>query len=291
MEPENQGQHEIGQVYLKMFAFENFDIPVICVWKKGDNFSSLKNIKSFNKRNNYFDLPSITAIDARTFEKLNGELETEYPKIIQEIQSNGKLSERSECFLKQFVANMLCRTEFMRRRIEGFYNDPSTKDKLLDEIAYFIPESTAAIRNVDNIAPKDRLNYLMLFVMRHFNHILQRFRYSILKDFDNHGWVTSDNPVILENNGRHGVLLPLEAEIYFPLSNTYCLYMHHKHSEDKRSSLRNIPHGDIVEATEEIHKMILYRMPENANEYVIFPWYFARGTNLSSENIGQTGVV
>lgn len=285
MEPLNQGQHIIGQVYLKQFAFIQNDKSVkICVWKKGDNFTSLKNINSFKKENNVFDLPTIAEIDPRTFEKLNGQIENSYPKILKDIDVNGKLDFQNESFLKEYVANMLCRTSLIRDTIRGFYQDSATKEKFLMEIAMFLDEpKTAALRHVDEIEPEDRQNYLTLFVMRHFSLILQKYSYCILKNYDSRGWITSDNPVILDHNDNYNWIIPIEAEIYFPLSKNYCLYMHHLNSLDKNNKLRNYPNGVISEITEEIQEAIFEKAHKNANEYVIFPWDLGR-TKLSSDD-------
>ena len=134
MEPENQGQHRLGIVYLKQFAFEFKGKRKICVWKKGEDYTSMKSVKSFSKENNIFDLPPMEGTDIRLFEKVNGQLETHYPKIIEDIEIRGKLGDNSESILVQFVANMLCRTQRFRNTIEDLYTDPATKEKFLKEL-------------------------------------------------------------------------------------------------------------------------------------------------------------
>ncbi len=277
MVPKKQGQHQLGEVYLNSFAFTYKGQRNLCVRKKGENRVSRKNVGSFNKKINFFDLPDEFGKDFRLFETLNGQLETVYPKIIEKIEATILLDSEDESILKKFVANMLCRMDLFRNKMYDFYNDPRTKEKFISEISIFVEKSKAdSIRSIEQISIEGRLNCLMLFVMHHINFVLQKFSYCILKDFDERGWVTGDNPVIIEDNNVFGVIIPLEAEIYFPLTKKHCLYMHFEQSENKKNALRNIPKGTIVDAPEDIHRMVLDKMAENAKEYVIFPWNLGR---------------
>lgn len=171
MEPEIQGQHILGQAYLRPFGFKQGDKSVTCVWKKGETFTTLKGIKSFKKEDNFFDLPTITAIDARSFEKLNGQLETHYPAILEDIQANGCLEPKNEIFLKQFVANILCRTSLMRNSIERFYNDLNSREKFLKEISMFVKEphfnGTELIETVD-AKWREWRNSSSIYITKHF---------------------------------------------------------------------------------------------------------------------------
>ncbi|MBN8697410.1 MAG: DUF4238 domain-containing protein [Bacteroidetes bacterium] len=272
MQKSKRRHHILGEVYLKKFAFDYNGQLKLCVWEKGLPRTALKNVASFLNKPHFFQLSTIPSINPSVFENLNGQLETYYNKIIDELYLKESLSHKSEILLKQFVANTICRTEMMRTRINNYYTNIETKEKLLKEIAFFINDSQkSAIYHVDNIAPDDRLNYLMLMSMRHFNYILQKFDYCILKDYNNYGWVTSDNPIIIENNGYYEFLIPLEAELYFPLTRDYCLYLHHKNSEVKNNELRQIQNGLIIDSSESTHRFIFEKMPLNMDQYLIFP--------------------
>lgn len=284
----DQGQHLIGKTYLEQFSFKQGDKIVISVWEKSKDYISSESIKNFLKKINFFDLPTISSIDPRTFEDINGKLETHYPKIIKDIKFNGQLGRNNISILKQFIANLICRTPYMRRQIDALYNDPSTKEKFLAEISMFLdkPKETA-IRIVDNIAVEDRLNYLAIFVMLHISIIFKNYDFCILLDFDKRGWITSDNPVVVDYNDNYQWIIPVEAEIYFPLSRDYCLFMYNPNSSKKTNSLRKYSGGMLIEATEEIQEAIYERIRANSDEHIIFPWNLGK-VNFLNQQVTNT---
>ena len=125
------------------------------------------------------------------------------------------------------------------------------------------------IQNGD-ITMTSYLGYLRS-LMNHLVQVFRKFQFIILKDFDNRGWFTSDNPVIVDKQNNHSWIVPLETEIYFPLSKDYCLFMFHEDSEIKTNPLRHLTINKISDSDEVTHKSICDRTLHNDNEYLIFP--------------------
>jgi hypothetical protein len=124
---------------------------------------------------------------------------------------------------------------------------------------------------LDNLKTDFHLNMAIGFLMNHLVRVFRVFDFVILKDYGNRGWFTSDNPVILDKRGNHSWVIPLEAEIYFPLSKDYCLFMFHKESQLKTNPLRGFNTNKITQCDEVMHKNICDRTLHNENEYLIHP--------------------
>ena len=268
-----QDHHTIGEVYLSPFSFTYKDGPEqIYVLEKGMDRTARKNIRSFMAPPNQFDLQFFSATEKGVFEDLNGKVETHYPKVLAGLKGSNQLNKENEFILKQFVSNLLCRTSNMRKIIQSAYDNPAKRDAFLNEISMYTKPELKGASLVGSIPAEDRLNFLSLLVMRHLTFVFEHFSCVIIREYDKRGWITCDNPVVVDYNGVIDYLIPIETEIYFPLSPEYCLYMHHPNSEIKTNELRKLPNGRVCDASESVQEMIFAKIRDNVDKYVIFPW-------------------
>ncbi|HUX56665.1 MAG TPA: DUF4238 domain-containing protein [Bacteroidales bacterium] len=269
----DQGQHRISQTYLKQFGFQDINNKWwISTWKIGEEFTSYQSIKKFSKELNIFDLPSKNIKTRRAFEDFSGTLETHYPLIIKEIKLNGQLSQKALAILAQFKINLLCRTVRFRDLIDHLLKSEK-RDFFLKEITYYHQDKgKQLIESLKKIRIEYQLNLVIFSVWYYFVNTLtsSNFDYVILKDFDNRGWATTDNPVIIKNNINESTLFSKETEIYFPISKDYCIYIDHR-DYNRSNSLRGANNAELAEADDTIHDKIMDLIGRNASKYVINP--------------------
>jgi hypothetical protein len=134
-----------------------------------------------------------------------------------------------------------------------------------------IGELAKLVDLLKNLDKDFQLNVVIGAVMNYLVRVFRAFKFIILRDYNNRGWLTSDNPVILDKQGNHSWIIPIEAEIYLPLSKDFCLFMYNKNSQIHANPLRNLEANKINKISEEIHLNIWERVVHNKNEFVIFP--------------------
>lgn len=269
----DQGQHRISQTYLRQFGFQDRNKKWrISTWKLGEEFTRNKSIKIFTKELNIFDLPSKNIKTKRTFEDFSGQLETYYPSLIQEIKTNEKLSEKGLAILAQYMINLLCRVIPFRKTI-NYLLKSDKRDYFLREITlYHEDKGKQLIESLDKIKIEHQLNFVIFSVWYYFINKLtsSNFDYVILKDYQNRGWITTDNPVVLINNLNEYTLFSKETEIYFPISKNYCLYIDHR-DYNRSNSMRGSNNEELVDIDESIQEKIYNIIWRNAYQYVIHP--------------------
>lgn len=269
----DQGQHRVSQVYLKQFGFQDKNKKwQISTWKIGDEYTSYQSIKKFTKELNIFDLPSRDIKVKRTFEDFNGTLETHYPNVIKEIKINRKLSERALAILAQFMINLLCRSVPFRDMIEHLLRSEK-RDYFLKEITYYHNDKGRQLtETLKNIKIDYQLNLVIFSVWYYYVNTLtsSNFDYVLIEDFDNRGWVTTDNPVIIKNSINEATLFSRETEIYFPISKDYCIYIDHRYY-DRSNRLRGPNSQELITADDQLHNKIMDVIWRNAYKYVIYP--------------------
>lgn len=269
----DQGQHRVSQVYLRQFGFQDVNKKwVVSTWKIGDEFTSYQSIKKFTKEFNIFDLPSRNITVKRTFEDFSGTLETHYPQIVKEIKLNGSLTKRSLAILAQFMINLLCRAIPFRELIDKLLRSDK-RDFFLNEITYYHQDKgRQLIKSLNRIKIDYQLNIVIFSVWYYFVNTLtsSNFDYVLLEDFQDRGWATSDNPLIIKSNVNDVTLFSKETEIYFPISKDYCIYIDHR-DYNRSNSLRGPDNKELVTADEALHDQIMNLIWRNAYKYVIFP--------------------
>jgi len=107
-------------------------------------------------------------------------------------------------------------------------------------------------------------------MMMYLSKVFETFDCVILKAPEDKGWFTSDNPVTIDKQGNFGYLIPQEAEIYFPLSKVYCLFMFSEDSEIKTNTLQKLKKNKINLIDDVTHKSICDKITWNDNRYVVF---------------------
>jgi hypothetical protein len=284
MEPTDQGQHRISQVYLRQFGYKDKNGKNwISVWKLGEEYTDNKSIKSFTKEVNIFDLPFKGIKYKRLFEELNCDIESYYPRILSDLKKNEKLTDKSKAFLISLVVNFLCRTEPFRNLIKTILLSDQ-RDIFLKEITSFLPDIDKYLDNfLKTVKSENTLNFTLISVWYYMCHKLtsSNFDYVIIQDFNNRGWYTTDNPVVIINNVDFHTLVSKETEIYFPISADYCLYLDHMDYNRSRS-LRGDQNHELIIASKKLHEKIMDLLWKNASQYVIFPVELPK-TKLSKE--------
>lgn len=71
-----------------------------------------------------------------------------------------------------------------------------------------------------------KVSAVLVQAWKHFKAAFQRFNHIILKAPADRFWNTTDNPVIVHNMGQDGWVAGPDAEIYFPISKDFLLYLH-----------------------------------------------------------------
>ena len=284
-------QHIISQVYLKKFGYidaktNGWKVSVIekekipQMHKIGQMWISQKFIESFLRENNVFDIISSDSKVASNLEDLNQELENLYNQIIIEIDQKGKLNEENLLFLLQYISDILCRSTFWRRWVEGMLNHPN-KENFIRTI--YAPHVSHSIQNQEmtkeevnefvtqliKLPTDEALNRVLLIFIEYLYFKLFYFDYYFLEAPKNRGWYTSDNPVILKIDNENKDLMGKNSEIIFPLSKDILVYLHHIDNQNlilDTTTLSPKQNTKVnLETYDQIMKMIIY----NAVKFVV----------------------
>lgn len=279
MEPEFQNQHRLSQIYLKQFGYVGEDNEhYVSVYKVGEKKTENLKVKYFTAEVNIFDLPLPDMIDKRFFENLSSQVESRYPTVIANLRNKKKLTPMDKDVLNNFTANILCRTKRFRNFIGWCLTDKEATKTLIEEITLFSEgkEDREELELIVKSIPTDmQLNLVMGYVMNHLVHVFRKFKKIILKHYANVGWLTSDNPVHIERFGIYNYLIPIEAEIYFPLSKDFCLFMFHSESKSSDNPLKKMKLDKVnlvnFETCDSINKrMFFYDQAYFNFDYLIF---------------------
>lgn len=268
--PEIQRQHRLSQVYLKKFGHKYNGEWMISVMKLGSEKTENVKIVKFTTEENIFDLPFKDFENRRHFEILSGIIENDYNRLINNVRNQKKLTPKDKDLLNNFVPNILCRTSHFRNFLKFLISDLDIRKKLFEEITLF-REDNATEHLLDILRPEAHLNIVIGTLMNHLVYVFQRFNKIILECPDGYGWLTSDNPVFVDfQDSKSDWILPIETEIYFPLSRYFCLFMFHENSEKKSNPLRNLKRDKVNKLDFKTYCGITKKISRNADEYLIF---------------------
>ena len=270
VEPIYQGQHRISQVYLKQFGYEKSGEWMLSVYEVGKKVTSNVKIIEFTKRVNIFDLPFEEPELKRHFENKSQEIENRYPRIISNIHNQKRISLKDNDILNHFVANILCRSEPFRSFVQLLLKTPETRTKFINEITMFSDDYSELTELLSIFSIENQINIAIGDLMNHLVHIFRSFKKIIIKDYDSKGWQTSDNPVFIDKQGHYEWIIPIESEIYVPLSKNYCLFMFHPKSELNTNPLRNLNQNKINKVGYTTFENIIGRIFKNHHKYMIF---------------------
>lgn len=234
-------------------------------------------VKSFTREVNLFDTAMADDGHQRYFEEYSQKVETDYPKVIETLKSSGRLDKSSRNQLVHFVSNLFIRQSRTREYfLAPILEDPVVRKKLFNEITMFADASDLLKLVLEEIAidgegtTNDKLNLIAIEIWGHLRKVFNQFRFTVLKAPDGTGWFTSDNPVIVDRRDNiEAWMIPPEAEIYFPLSSEYLLFMHN-HRVSSPNPITRFPENGITEAPADIqHNVMMHQISRNADKYII----------------------
>lgn len=238
-EPEFQRQHKVSQVYLKQFGYEKDGEYWLSVYKTGKKETENVRISDFTKETNIFDIPFKDSELKRHFENLSNKIETRYRTVISNLHNQKRLTPKDKDVLNHFVANLMCRTNPFRSFIDSLLRHSDTRDKFITEITMF-SNNEEETKEFLSLFKKDfQLNVAIGDTMNHLVNVFRSFNKVIMRQ-EVEGWLTTDSPVHIDKQGCNAWVIPIESEIYFPLSPDFCLFMYHPKSELNSNPLRNL---------------------------------------------------
>lgn len=277
--PKYQGQHRVSQVYLRQFGYFKDEKWYISVWDKTKKFTDYVLIENFTKETNVFDLPFFESIEERRhFEHKSVIIENEYQKVLNTIIWQKQLTPRHRDILCHYIPNLMCRAKPYRELFQRYLDTPILRDAFLKEITMYKPEELQILNiSLSNIPKQTHLNYVIGYIMNFFVSIFRNFNFVILKDYANRGWFTSDNPAIIdpqedqnELNDDYQLTIPVESEIYFPLSPDYCAFIYHPKSIKNSNPLRKFKVNKVHAIDEYTHEKICQMIGSHLSDYFIF---------------------
>ncbi len=279
MRKPDQNQHIIPQVYLKQFGYVLNNQYKVSVLKIGEKFTRQKSIKSFLAQTNIFDIKSDNPEIGRLFESLNCDIENVYLEIINDLETENKLSEKSQAILLQLIPNFIARSNEWRSNLLFLLNSDA-KENVLKMICAHRAESLEELIQKDfyrvmaDNPSDDIINRALLFFQEYLLRRIGNYEIVILKSQEGKPWFTTDNPIVLENRTRKFEFMTKESEVYFPLNPDYLIYLHFKDSDDKTSELRSLQSNMIHLVNDEQNFDLQQKIMRNAHEYVIIDGEF-----------------
>lgn len=290
-EPKDQKQHRISQVYLKQFGYEKDGRWWVSVYQVGKKTTDNILIEEFTAETNIFDLPVNDIKIQRHFENTSNIVENRYRTVISNLHNQKRLTPKDNDLLCHFVPNLMCRTEPFRNFIDSLLRTSDTRDKFLNEIT-LLSDDNKEIKPILSMLKIDyQLNFAIGVLMEHMVKVLRNFQQVVIRDCENKGWLTTDNPVYMDRQGHFEWILPIEAEIYFPLSKDFCLYMFHDKSEQNQNKLRQLKVNAVNRVDFPTFENMTNMIVRNFKEYMIMPVELENteltGDSTNSYEMGQ----
>lgn len=272
-EPEFQRQHKVSQVYLKQFGFKQEDGKwYVSVLRVGNNATENILISEFTTEVNIFDvdLPMLLPSEKRSFENLSNILEKDYPKILNSIKSQKKITAKHRDIINHYVANLMCRTNPFRSIINDWINDNEVIPLVLEDVLMFDEENTTLQVMMENLSDNNKLNVFIGFLMNHLVQVFRSFKSVIIKSQPELGWLTTDSPVKIDWQDEHYTIIPLETELYFPLSRDLLLFMYHPSSKKQNNLLRSLAIDKVNNVDVNTFNKINLLLARDYDEYLVF---------------------
>jgi hypothetical protein len=269
-EPENQKQHKVSQVYLKHFGYKKNEEFWLSILEIGKTETENIRVNDFTIETNIFDLPFEDFEIRRGFENMSNQIENHYNILISNLHNQKQLNSKDTKFLYFFVANILCRTNPFRNFINGLLTDNLTREKFISEISHFSNDKKDIEFVLNYFEKENQLNIILETIMHYLANVFKHFNKVFIKDFNNIGWLTTDSPVHLDTQGKYGVLIPIESEIYLPLSKDFCLFMYHPSSEIQTNPLRSLKKDKINEIDFDTFDKVTKKITFDYDKYLVF---------------------
>ncbi len=275
MRPAYQKQHKIPEVYLKKFGYLNDEGKCcISILDKHRRCIFNETTKKFSKEINLFDFPFDNLDENRLIEDNFGLIENEYNTLVKIIENQKRIIDPYKEILIQFVSRLICGADNNRAYYKGLYENEKLREGFLEEISMFEDESVqrelVKIYSALGALKIDYMNAIIYSMMGFLNKVLACFNMLFLK-FPEQYWLTSDNPVIVDRQENYDWIIPIESEMYIPLSKTICMFMFHKNSQKQNNPLRKLEKDKVHLINEEIFLGIVEKIYLSDAEYLIFP--------------------
>lgn len=279
--------YRIPQIYLKQFGYKDKNEQwKISVQPFGQSRPQQKSIKSFRREVNFFDIASADPVVQRMFEKsVNGVLEDEYPRILNDLETKGLLSDKSYAYVLQLAANLLVRSDHWRQIVIRLLDSPNKPVFLKHIMGHHCQneEEFNAIHEqpfytVVLAQPTEKsINMVLLYFMDHIMKRLWDYELVIIQSQEGKPWFTSTDPVVAQYHidpAKGFEIFGQDSEYYLPLSPSYLAYLHFPGAVDRSNPLRALPQNSIHLATDEQNLAIVRLIANNVShpgEYLIFP--------------------
>lgn len=272
-QPEFQKQHKVSQVYLKQFGFKQEDGKwYVSVLRVGSNITENILISEFTTETNAFDvdLPMLLPSEKRNFENLSSLLENDYSKILNSIKSQKKITAKHRDIINHYVANLMCRTNPFRTIVNDWINDSKVLPLVLEDVLMFEEEDTALQVMMENISDNNKLNVFIGYLMNHLVKVFRGFKSVIIKSESEFGWLTTDSPVKVDWQDECYTIIPLETELYFPLSKDLLLFLYHPSSKKQNNLLRSLAIDKVNNVDFNTFNEINLLLARDYDEYLVF---------------------
>jgi hypothetical protein len=274
--PLEQKQHRVSKVYLKQFGYQKDGRWYVSAWEKTKNHTDNFLIDTFTVETNLFDLPFDEVTIKRHFEDMSQKVEDRFPTILNTIKHQQKLIPLHKDWLVHYTANFICRSKPPREYFQFLLDHETGSQLFLEEITMFKPEELEEWKKTLPLIPSEhRLNLAIGTIMNYLVTVLRSFSFAILTGDPSKGWFTSDNPIYIDPQeedkpkDEYLYIVPINSEIYFPLSPDYCLFAFHKNADKKTNPLRQLATDKLHRVGDEIHDKICKLIAGNGHQYFI----------------------
>lgn len=261
----------------------------VCVLKKGDPVAHAKHVKNFTAEKNLFD----TTVHDEGFERFFDEkckyVESNYPRLLSALSTN-TYDGQARIYLTEFMSNLFVRQRKTFEFLMSIIEQKHLRVKFLNEIAMLEKdEDHSLIKGVyEEVAidsdhtVESKVSAVILQAWKHFKEVLSRFDHVLIKAPPDRSWFTSDNPIITVNFGKDAWFVGPDAEMYFPISKEYLVYMFFN-GLGTNSMLRTMPLDIPTEVSCEIFDNVMHSVIKESK-----PDYFILGEDLCLLNM-ETG--
>ena len=271
MYPENQNQHRVSQIYLKQFGYLDAEEWKVSVYRLGHSQTENLPIAQFTADFNIFDAPYGDLEFRRNFEIQCSKVENFYPTIISNLKNQKQLTAKNVEVLCHFVASLLTRSVSFTNFIQMILSDEEACGRFVDEVCMF-NENRDILKETLKIVPIElQLNTILGTITAYLVEVFKYFKFLVIEKPGNIQWMTTDNPVVIDRKNNFEALIPIEAEIYLPLSGDYCLFVFHENAEDKSNPLRLLKESKVNKIKSAAFEDLQKRISWNLSKYIVMP--------------------
>lgn len=282
-------QHRVSAVYLREFGFLEGNQWKITTMVKSEMakmrevnkiWIGAKSVDSVTVELNEFDLHGLRPDIKRLLEEGFGIIETKWPKITEEVNT-GKVSDETQAYINHFISSLLIRSKRFREMISHHIAQLYARQFLTDMGIWLDKKEVEALVDIIMGVPvEQRLNHACVLVWHHLASKLATFHSVYIKDYQNSGWSTSDDPVVLQNNFATNSILSINTELYFPLSKDWLVYMYHGNATMAMNPLNGVKNGTFLEGNEWIRYIYSEMCMWHADDLIFFPSQFKLSDKL-----------